>query len=307
MAQPVVNYQETDPVTVASRIRQAREELGLTRKQVAEATGIPVKSFEKMEYGQVEPNLSRLKVICHYLDIPIQEIIDEVDTENTRPAAKAGNRDTDDPVTQARRELHGIAEKLGMKVVYPGPGSDPADLVRVGMVDTGEEPPRDMSRAAVLRELESFAEQNGPNAQGVKRRLRDAERDLSAAEMPELLDLAEERGLDFDEELREDDAGDDQAVTNLRTRLLVHALYDVDPAELSAESLARLNVELAGGDPDGWIEPTVVDPKGMFEGGQAFRERTVSAIGTHILDAVRKRAGPDLSDTKHYPRANAQD
>jgi transcriptional regulator with XRE-family HTH domain len=55
--------------TVACRLRKARQEAGMSRQQLADATDIPVKSIEKFEYGTMEPSFPRLRVLCKTLGV----------------------------------------------------------------------------------------------------------------------------------------------------------------------------------------------------------------------------------------------
>ena len=50
-----------------------REERGLTRKQLAEATGIPVRSIAAYERGVVPP-VARAAVIALQLDVTLEDI-----------------------------------------------------------------------------------------------------------------------------------------------------------------------------------------------------------------------------------------
>lgn len=308
MAEPAVNYQEADPVTVASRFRQAREEKGLSRKQLSELTGIPVRSIERIEYATQEPSISRTMLLCRHLEVPMEEIMGEVDSQ----APNAPAEEDEDPVSAARRDLARIARRFGMKVVYPGPDSEPAAAAGAALVpdqgaaDVDASP---LDRSQVLAELEDFAEDSGTNARGTARRLESAADDLADATLSELVDLAEERGLGPDG-LPDPDTAGDKAADELRTRLLIEAVYGVDLHDLSAEALERVSIVLGGGDPDAWMhEAGVISEKGLFEDSERFRARAIPAIGPHILDAVRKRSAPDLADTKAYPRTpgDAQD
>ncbi|MCC3303825.1 helix-turn-helix domain-containing protein [Sneathiella sp. HT1-7] len=61
--------------TPADRLKAARNTKNLTRKQLAELTGIPVKTIEKYEYGGMEPNISRLHSLCEILGITPEAVI----------------------------------------------------------------------------------------------------------------------------------------------------------------------------------------------------------------------------------------
>lgn len=299
MAQPVVEYQETDPVTVASRLRHARESAGLSRREVAEATGIPMRSYEKIEYGQVEPNLSRLKVLCRYLDVPVQEILDEVEDGDAAPA-RARKGGAEDPQAEARQTLEQVAGQLGLKVVPAKRPSPPTDAEN----DDDAAAPKDAGSA--LNALADFAEDNGVNARGVTKVLRQARNALEAMDLGGLIDLADARGFDLDT-LPARNEGDGKHATELVERLLIAALYEVDPMRLDPDALERLSVELAGGDPDNLFEgKSLIRGRRLFEDVDRFRQRAVAELQPHILKAVRRRAAPDLADDKRYPRSEPE-
>lgn len=69
MTTQIKDLPENESDTPGTRLQAAREKKGFTRKKVAELTGIPVKSLEKIELGGMEPNISRLKSLCTALDI----------------------------------------------------------------------------------------------------------------------------------------------------------------------------------------------------------------------------------------------
>ncbi len=83
MTTQIKDLPENESDTPGARLKTAREDKGLTRKKVAEMTGIPVKSLEKIEYGGMEPNISRLKAICTALDIEPSFILSAGEDETT--------------------------------------------------------------------------------------------------------------------------------------------------------------------------------------------------------------------------------
>lgn len=51
------------------RVKAAREEAGLTRPQLSGLTGIPTKSLEKIEYGNMDPSSTRLAALAEALSV----------------------------------------------------------------------------------------------------------------------------------------------------------------------------------------------------------------------------------------------
>lgn len=96
--------------TVACRLRKARQEAGMSRQQLAEATDIPVKSIEKFEYGTMEPSFPRLRVLCKTLGVSR----DWIETgegvpspvKETRPPAndRSGREEPDDAAEETAEE-----------------------------------------------------------------------------------------------------------------------------------------------------------------------------------------------------------
>lgn len=72
---------------IIDKIKKARVSMGLTQKDLAEATGISVSAINKYESKLREPKKEQLIKIAKFLKIPLSELIDE-DTEiyTTPPA-----------------------------------------------------------------------------------------------------------------------------------------------------------------------------------------------------------------------------
>jgi transcriptional regulator with XRE-family HTH domain len=300
MVEPVVNFQEVDPVSVASRLRKAREDAGHTRKTLAKATGIPSSTIEKIERGDNEPSLSRLKVLCRVLELDINDIMNEVDP----PADAPENPDDGDDLAKMRRQLAGMAHSLGMRVIFPHESESPEPL-KIGLVETEEAEPEDVSRTALVERLAEFVQDNGgPRARGVRKRSEDLDDELSEAEWAELLDIADDIGLRMAEAEKVDEAEPDQ-VTALKDRIAVYAASGgVDLRELHPKALERLNQDLAKVLPD--LEGEEVVESGVFERADTFAARSWPQLASVWLDAVEKRKAPDLRDKHRYPRRDSQ-
>jgi transcriptional regulator with XRE-family HTH domain len=292
-----VNFEEYDPVSVGKRLQEGRQAMGLTRRGVAEETGIPENTVYKLETGRAEPSLSRLRKLCRLYDIPYSAIMAEVDGGDGDQGGKGDS--VHDPVREARSHLRQAATMLGLKVVDESNGEAVGPAGKVGADEA-------VSATALLNQLAEVAEDNGVNAQGVTKVLRQARNALERMDLGGLIDLADANGFDWDT-LPARDEGDGKQVTMLIDRLLIAALYEVDTMRLAPDALERLSVELAGGDPDNPFESKgLIRRRGFFESFEDSRRRAVAGLQPHILKAVRRRAAPDLSDEKRYPRSEPE-
>lgn len=59
----------TNKDTFGNRLRLVRERERFTRPALSKETGIPLKSLEKFEYDELEPNISRLKLLAETLNV----------------------------------------------------------------------------------------------------------------------------------------------------------------------------------------------------------------------------------------------
>jgi transcriptional regulator with XRE-family HTH domain len=268
MTSQVVNYQEADPTQVATTFREARDDLGLTRKQVAEATGIPTKSLERIELGQTEPTISRAKILCRYYGISLTDMVEGMDTSHRKGARPAAPAD--------------MPSRLGVRAMY-----DHDDI-------EDEQSPEETARLA-LQSLSDFSEDRGPNAQGMRRRLRETMNAVQGVNLKSLIDLAEEQ--DFDLSTLPETARNG-AADKVRKRLLIHAIYDIDLHQLSLKGMKALNNDLSDEMLGG-----VIDGPGMLANAadrEAWRIKAANELADVVLDAVRKRAAPDLADDVRY-------
>ena len=64
-------------MTIADRIRAAREATGRTQEDVARASGLTLKAYGQIERGAIQdPHISSLTKIGRALDVPISELLD---------------------------------------------------------------------------------------------------------------------------------------------------------------------------------------------------------------------------------------
>lgn len=93
--------------TPAMRLRQARENLNLSRAELARRTGISPKVIEKFEYGSQEPSLSRIKSLSEALEVTTLWIMGEEETSFkqeeavvTMPGPKKESANENDPMAE---------------------------------------------------------------------------------------------------------------------------------------------------------------------------------------------------------------
>jgi transcriptional regulator with XRE-family HTH domain len=311
MSEPAVNYQEL-PVSIASRLRAAREAAGLSRPQLGERTGIPHRQIEKYEYATAEPPLSRLKLICRTLGISWEDIWKEIDdgaSDNMNDGTPEQVKQ--DPVMEARALLRQAADRLGMSVVDESNG--PAASGPAVKVDADQ----DLSATGVLAELAGFTEgvPHEKNADQLTRRIDQALEELKAETPEALIDAATERGVSItkDQQARvtgEDAFSDkDEARKRLRQLLVVHAVYGIDPRQLTLNAVKKLNERLGKTLPDTAIDaPTDVGvvPHGrqigeLLDSDDAVRTRMALDLLPHLLTAAKAGNAPKLGNNKSYP------
>lgn len=308
-------------MTIATLLREARADLGLTRKAVADATGIPIKTLEKFENGQAEPNISRGKALAHYLGIDFMELADEADgrrgSKPVKIAAPARKLQPSlaelDPsasdVGEVRQMLKEIGSKLGLEVrttEHTKDGGTWTAPVVASLIDR-EGRGVDLSPEQLLLKLGQIAEATGPNSAETRRALRLTKDDLGDLEPLELLDLAEEVGLSF---LPEDEdgvllGGSDQdpgeiTVEALIARLLVNSVFGYEPADLEPKALNALHMDLIAffeleDDEREHAWSLGRDGEDLFD----CQQRIAAKL---MLEALMRRQAPELSNAKAYPK-----
>lgn len=75
-----IKYEIDDGVHYAieqlpERLKAARMERGLTRKELAKKAGITVKGIYNMEAGRNYPRLDTLVIVCNALDLSIDQLL----------------------------------------------------------------------------------------------------------------------------------------------------------------------------------------------------------------------------------------
>ena len=98
---------------IGRHLKDARERLGKSQQDIADAAGISVAYYGKIERGDIRPNLDRLAQACEVLEIPILEVFHGAQAEankltNTTPTETAFLRFFEDIAARTdkdRREL----------------------------------------------------------------------------------------------------------------------------------------------------------------------------------------------------------
>jgi transcriptional regulator with XRE-family HTH domain len=176
------------PVTIGTKIKQARLAAGLTRAQLGDKAKVSAKTIENWEGDQSEPPLKRLKALGRILDVPLQEFFDEIEDEN-------GNGDSArDPVAHRDEEVRRTAQKLarllgGTMVFGTSHAADPAP------VHPEPESVEELLGAAEFDELRRVVENRGTTSAAVPARVKALDEVLSTAGPDELRELAETRDV----------------------------------------------------------------------------------------------------------------
>jgi transcriptional regulator with XRE-family HTH domain len=63
-------------LSIASKIREARRQAGITQQTLAERAGLALKTLSRIENGE-DMNLSTLAAIAAALDVPVGELVDQ--------------------------------------------------------------------------------------------------------------------------------------------------------------------------------------------------------------------------------------
>lgn len=69
---------KTNPTKVRTKVARVRVESNVTRKELAEATGIGIRALQDLETGWVHnPGIRTLTGIAYALDVPLEEICED--------------------------------------------------------------------------------------------------------------------------------------------------------------------------------------------------------------------------------------
>jgi len=255
--------------TVGMRLRKARDEKEMSRREVQEQTNIPQKSLEKIEGGTQEPSLARVQTLCDLYGVTLEWVKDG----NSNESVKAESADI---------------PKAGVPKIEPANENDPMDQVR-GM-------------------LNDLDEMRTHGFKGVQRGALALSSDILSAlkhfEPGELLALASERRLHQCEkesvdnifDLFNEDASQAQEYCgSIEERIVDTAMFGVDLYVIEQSSLVRLAENLK-------IEIT----KDAFFTYTWFEEpdhmEIIKAIRPELIARSVSGDGIDLENIQTFPR-----
>jgi transcriptional regulator with XRE-family HTH domain len=297
-----------DAVSVGKVLKEARNQAGLTRAQVEAKTGIGRNRLYRLERGLFTMKLDEMYALCSLYHLPHSAVM-------AGYAEEVGGQDGDqaedeaegDPVSEAREHLQQAASLLGLRVV---PEREASEAVGPGIkVDPGE-------AVSLEAQLDNLAAATGGKPDRVKtsklnRQIADVLEATTEAEVAELIDVADHRGIDVDafEEASEDEDGwlepdgirglDQNTLHQTLARLVVvHAVYGVDPFSLSLDRVKRLNLALAEALPDqadDWDDGVVTHGRKiteMLDSDRSVRNRMARELLPHLLEAAKAGRAP---------------
>lgn len=66
-------------INLGQRLKELREEKGLSQKQLAEKTGLSSSSIARWELGQSEPTVSSVSVLCDLFEVSADYLLGRTD------------------------------------------------------------------------------------------------------------------------------------------------------------------------------------------------------------------------------------
>jgi len=273
MVVAVKDIPEGQEATVARRLKEAREAIGLSRSKLAKATGIPMKTIEKYEYGHSEPTLTRLNQIGRELKVDPRWLMDGESA--SAPPAVSDNDDSPSPPAPART-----------------PAQTPAKLF-----DT-----MDMAEAILdrLDELRGDGFEQSPRR--VLAFVGDLRGLLKRLEPDELIAVAEARGLykldcpspaNLMDRFMQDSDEAQSACGDVEERIIDTALLGGDLFALELEPLARALDALSKNN-DRIARP------GLF--GWRNHVQLASEVRAELRKLAMASAAPEFGDRQQFPR-----
>jgi transcriptional regulator with XRE-family HTH domain len=281
-------------VALKDLLRESREDMGYSRKQLAEVTGIPFKSLEKFERGEMEPTLSRAFTLARALEIPFENIREEV--EGDTPEDETANSGT---ITRARKHLEQASRATGMELRtsdHGNPGPMAAGLQAPG----GEADQPEMGLRAELQEFATEAQAGKLKPVEIQPRLRRLRRQLRGEETVGLVDIARDHGIEAEDE---DFEQDEQTRDALIDRILVRARYGMGITKLSPDGLVTLTKDLLSAKT--LKNADLVEPEEREKPTDAERAQIANTLAPALVLAMLQNRAPDIS-SKRYDITSAR-
>lgn len=284
-------YETKDvPVTaendnLATRLRTARDAKKLTRKQVAEETGIPEKSIEKFENGSQDPTVPRLISLAGLYDIPASVLMGE------EPISHSFDTDRNEDKGNAPREL--------MENDQTDEGATPA--VNVNDIDAPIVSPTSVPETveSILSDLNQMREVGFVDGKNAALELIGKVRQMTSVMEPvELDDLASKVGLFCEEPddgfgllslVDDDPTGADLIFKgNIADRMIDTSLLGTDLYGIDEDDLIHIGTELA--------EQELIDEP-FFWGDH---EKFVPILRPHFWKMAMMGKGYDFADREKF-------
>ncbi|WP_419797604.1 MAG: helix-turn-helix domain-containing protein [Terasakiella sp.] len=240
---PTQNQEET----LAFRMRKARDDKKLSRRQVSEETGISHNSIEKYENGKQEPNITRIKVLAELYDVSVNWLIG-IEKDTLSPTLRSVYVEEDETVTAENHIAPQTEEATSpsLRNVYEE---------ETLSVNVSEEETVAATLHETLEEIDNLRDGDFEDGKRIVLKLINiAHEFLEELEPQELEDLAIERNLFCEQpdtgfgfwELFQDnpEAADTIFKGNIAERIIDTAVLGIDLFKIERDELAALADQL---------------------------------------------------------------
>ena len=300
-------------------VKKARLKAGLTQGDVSSETGIPIGTYKNIERGQ-GMSFERAVVIAEHLGLSLDDLavaakdrisMDEVGGRKAKiPTAVVPMEKTDQQqqVDAAKNLAMQFLGTLGYKV-FPANGPSEPMQHSAYLVPTENAADVDWDLGTMFSRLRDFVDENGPNARGVSKQIRNIQKLLRTYDEGDLYEVLE--GL-FDEDLvldafaeveRKFDASTKSELFNIA---VMKAVYGVSLLELSDAALQKIEDRFKemGGE---YSKLAVGDgPLAILGGwasdGSEHRNERIKNFREPLVQLIHSRkAFEDLDDEGEFP------
>jgi len=263
---------------IAQRLRAARDDMGFSRRELAEITNIPQKTIEKFEIGSQEPSVSRLQTLCDVLDVTRSYLIDGYSADNDNGADRNGSK----------------VKSGGNAIACPKCG------------EMGEFTDEEDTNVVfqILTELDLLRDEKFDGAQRRAIELsKDLIRELGYLEPAELMKVAAARELYLDDcpsaegimEIFNSDIEKAQTYCGLvEERILDTAILGIDMYAIEKKTLDRLSDKLEH-------DHEELEAPGFFGGWGEYSE-TVPLIRPYVRSLAFSGMGPDFDNPEDFSK-----
>lgn len=290
MTKTIRDIRTHEGMTIADRLKVARQDASLTRKALADATGIPPSSIEKYESGNMDPNTQRLQVLCDFFDVSVYWMLKGDDAPNVSETGKTAETQTSANVSETSTETSSVDAPEGADTASTANENDPAEHIQ-----------------GMLAELDDMRADGFENIQrGASALIEDILAALKRIEPEELLFIANERELHRCESdtvenildmFRESAIAAQSYCGNIGERIIDTAIFGVDLYTLNSKPLADIAQELSE-------EHNFKSPK-LFGWGE--HSDFIHLIRSHLWALAIYSEGYDFEDLEAFPKRENPD